>query len=235
MITEWSASEIGGHLEHDGPQLVMVVHPLQVEHAGRAHREYRGGGAYPVTQLGVGSDEYVHEAVQPVTEAREPFLAVVQALDRGPVLLEETEALRAGQHDPDVAVKKLTARLVALRLLLGPVQEGVKLREVIVGEAVDDVFLGLEVVIESGLGHAEPLGDLPQRGLLVPVLGEEFERHLLHARPGVGPRRGPRRPRGLRRPRGPRGPCGPRRPRAWHVRHVSLVGAGAAVFYLTAG
>jgi hypothetical protein len=37
---------------------------------------------------------------------------------------------------------------------------------------VDDVFLGLEVVIQGGLGDAQALGDLAQRRLLVALLGE---------------------------------------------------------------
>jgi len=53
---------------------------------------------------------------------------------------------------------------------------------------VDDVFLGLEVVVQRGLGHAKPLGDLPQRGLLVTLLGKQFERDLLCPGPGIGPR-----------------------------------------------
>ena len=51
-------------------------------------------------------------------------------------------------------------------------------------EAVDDVFLGLEVVVERGLGDAEPLGDLAQRGLLVALLGEELQGDVLDARRG---------------------------------------------------
>ena len=109
-----------------------------------------------------------------------------------PVLLQEAEDLVAAQHDSDVAVEDLAAGLVAARLVLGPVQEGVDLGEVIVGEAVDDVFLGLEVVVEGGLGHAQALGDLAQGRFLVPLLGEKLERHLLHPGPGVGPRRGTR-------------------------------------------
>src|ERR1700677_429744 len=119
------AGQVGGHFEHDGPQLVLVVYSLQVEHAGRADREHGGGSAYPVPQYSLGPDQHVYQSVQPVTETCEPFLAVVHALDRGPVLLEEAEDLVAGQHDPDVAVKELAACLLASRLVLGPVQEGV--------------------------------------------------------------------------------------------------------------
>ena len=42
-------------------------------------------------------------------------------------------------------------------------------------EAVDDLVLAREVVIQRGLGDAEPLRDLPQRGVVVALLGEELE------------------------------------------------------------
>ena len=150
----------------------MVVHLLQEEHAGRAHGQHRSGGAHPVAQRGLGAGQYVHERVQAIPEAREALLTRLHVVHRRPVLLQEAEDLAAAKHDADVAVEDLAAHLVAARLVLGPVQEGVNLGEVIVGEAVDDVFLGLEVVVEGGLGHAQPLGDLAQGRLLVPLLGE---------------------------------------------------------------
>ena len=107
---------------------------------GRADREQGGGGAYPVAQRGVGTREQVDERVEPAAKAREPFLAGLHALDRGPVLLQEAEHLTAAQHDPDVAVQDLAPGLLGSRLVLGPVQEVVDLREVVVGEAVDDVL-----------------------------------------------------------------------------------------------
>jgi tetratricopeptide (TPR) repeat protein len=164
--------KVGGHLEHDGPELVVVVHLVQVEDAGRPDGEHGGGGAYAVAQRGLGSGQHVHEPVQAIPEAREALLARLHALHRRPVLLQEAEDLVAAQHDADVAVEHLAAGLVAARLVAGPVQEGIDLGEVIVGEAMDDVFLGLEVVVEGGLGHAQALGDLTQGRLLVPLLRE---------------------------------------------------------------
>jgi hypothetical protein len=38
-----------------------------------------------------------------------------------------------------------------------------------------DVRLALEVVVERGLGRAQALGDVAQRGLVVAVLGEQLE------------------------------------------------------------
>src|SRR5262249_47722306 len=52
----------------------------------------------------------------------------------------------------------------------------------------DDVLFGLEVVIERGLGDAEPFRDLPQRGLLVALLGEQLQRDCLDALPGAAAR-----------------------------------------------
>src|SRR5690606_3446008 len=43
-------------------------------------------------------------------------------------------------------------------------------------EARRDVLLGLEMVVEGGLGHAELLGDLPKRRVFVAVLAEELDR-----------------------------------------------------------
>jgi hypothetical protein len=71
------------------------------------------------------------------------------------------------------------------RLGLGPGDQGVDPAEVVLDQAADDVFLGLEVVIQRGLGHPEGLGDLAQRGLLVAVLGEHLDRDGLD--PGAGP------------------------------------------------
>jgi hypothetical protein len=39
----------------------------------------------------------------------------------------------------------------------------------------EDLVLGAEVVVEGGLGHPHPRGDLAERGLLVPLLDEEIE------------------------------------------------------------
>jgi hypothetical protein len=101
------------------------------------------------------------------------------------VALEKPEDLAAFHHDRDVAVEQLLGGPRAWRLLPAPLDECVKPAEVVLGEAADDVFLGLEVVVERGLRDAEPLGDLAQRGPLVALLREKLERDLLDARPGV--------------------------------------------------
>jgi tetratricopeptide (TPR) repeat protein len=204
--------QVGGDFQHDRAQLVRIAGLLEIDVTGRADRQDGAGGADPVAQRGVGAGQQVDERVQPAAEAGESLLRL-HGLHGGPVLLQEPEDLAAGQHHADVTVQDLAAGLVVPRLVLGPVQQGVDLGEVVVGEAVDDVFLGLEVVVQGGLGHAEALGDLAQRGLLVALLGEQLERNLLRPRPGIGPRR---------------------RPRVVHVR-VSLPCGAGAVIYLTAG
>jgi hypothetical protein len=229
--------QVGRDFQHDGPQLVRVVGLIQVEQAGRAHGEHRRGGPDPAAQRGVGAGQYAGERVEPVAEAREAFLARFHALNGGPVLLQETEHLAAGQHDPDVAVQQLPPGRLGHRLVLGPVQELVDLLEVVVGEAVDDVFLGLEVVVQRGFGYAQPFGDLAQRGLLIALLGKQLERHLLGPGPGIGARRS-----------GPAGRAGGAlaaavvrhggklgRPRRPLVVHVAVIPSGLAVIYLTAG
>ena len=43
------------------------------------------------------------------------------------------------------------------------------------------------MVVEGGLGDAEAFGYLAQRGPLVPLFREQFQRHLLDARARVAP------------------------------------------------
>ena len=63
--------------------------------------------AHPVAQRRVGTGEQVDQPVGVIAEACEPVLTGFQALDRGPVLLQEAEHLAASQHDPYVAIQDL--------------------------------------------------------------------------------------------------------------------------------
>jgi len=67
-----------------------------------------------------------------------------------------------------------------------PGDQRIHLRLIVLDETQDYVFFGLEVVIQGGLGHAKPLGDLAQRGALVAVLGEELHGDLLNPGARVG-------------------------------------------------
>jgi hypothetical protein len=58
---------------------------------------------------------------------------------------------------------------------LGPRDQLVDRTGEVVHDADEDVFLGLEVVVERGLGDVQLLGDLAERGLVVALLGEEVE------------------------------------------------------------
>jgi hypothetical protein len=62
-----------------------------------------------------------------------------------------------------------------VRLALAPLDQVVHRPRQVLEEADEDVFLGLEVVVERRLRDVQPFGDLPQRRLLVALLGEEFE------------------------------------------------------------
>jgi len=68
---------------------------------------------------------------------------------------------------------------VDARLAGAPGEQLVEGLAEIVGQAPDDVFLGAEVVVQRGFRHVQPLGDLTQRGLLVSLVDEEFQRDLL--------------------------------------------------------
>jgi hypothetical protein len=78
-------------------------------------------------------------------------LAVLCPVNRRLIALEEPEDLAALEDDRDVAVKQFLGRPRAWRLLPAPRDEGIEAAEVVLGEAADDVFLGLEVVVERGL------------------------------------------------------------------------------------
>src|SRR5690348_14435017 len=112
-------------------------------------------------------------------------LGVRQAVERGLVVLEHPEDLAAFGHDAVVAVQHLRPGLRRAGQRLAPGNEVVYLAEVILDQAGHDVFLGLEVVIERGLGDVEPFRDLPQRGLVITLLGEQLQSHGLDALPGV--------------------------------------------------
>ena len=51
----------------------------------------------------------------------------------------------------------------------------------------EDVLLALEVVVERGLRDLQPLGDLAQRRLVIPLLVEELERDVEDALAGRPP------------------------------------------------
>src|SRR5579863_3669575 len=192
-----ATGEIGGELEHDLAQLLVarrggqyrvevgLWRVLHEEHAGRADGEDGGSGADPGPRWCVGTGDDLHKRAQPRPELGEAVFAVLRPVDGRLVALEEPEDLAALQHDGYVAVDQFPGGPGTRRLLPAPGDERVKPGEVVLGEAADDVFLRLEVVVKRGLRDAETLGDLPQGCPLVPLLSEKLERDLLDPRPGV--------------------------------------------------
>jgi hypothetical protein len=101
------------------------------------------------------------------------------------VLVQHPEHLVALGHDGHIA-EDFRSGVRRARLGRRPADQRVDLADIVGDQAGDDVFLGLEVVIERGLGDVKPLGDLAQRRLLVPLLGKQLDCHLLDARAGIG-------------------------------------------------
>ena len=157
-----------------------------VVHEARAGGEERHGRPDLSARVASGGDE-LYKGVEPGAELLEAVLARVLAMQRGLVLLKEAEHVRAVNQDRDVAREDLVPGGRSWLLLRGPLDERVQPGEVVLGEAADDVFLGLEVVVQRCLGDAEALGDLAQGGPLVALLGEQLQRDALDAGP-VSPR-----------------------------------------------
>src|ERR1700722_3780234 len=193
LIPLWNGffpGEIDGEIEDDLAELLLAGRDgqhrvklalgrvLHEEHAGRADGEDGRGGPDPGPRRRVRAGDDLHERQDPGPELREAVLAVLRSVDGRLVALKEPEDLAALKHDGDVAVDQFPGGLGAPRLLRAPSDERVEPGEVVLGEAANDVFLGLEVVVKRGFGDAEALGDLPQGGPLVALLGEELKRDL---------------------------------------------------------
>ena len=100
-------------------------------------------------------------------------------------MLEHPEHAAALGDDAVIAVQHLGAGFGRAGLRLSPGDQFVDLAEVVLDQAGHDVFLGLEVVVQRGLGDVEPFGDLSQRGLVVALLGEQFQGDRLDPLSGV--------------------------------------------------
>jgi hypothetical protein len=101
------------------------------------------------------------------------------------VLVEEPQQRLAVGHALGEAPDDLVPDGGAVGLLLAPGDGLLDGCGHAVHDPGEDVLLGAEVVVQRGLGHTEPVGDLTQRRLLVPVLGEEFQGDVEDSRPGV--------------------------------------------------
>jgi hypothetical protein len=106
---------------------------------------------------------------------------------RSAVLDEAAEARRPPPGEQRVALDQPPARLRRRRLVAEPGDDLVQVREKGVEEADDDVLFGVEVVVQRRLGQVEPFGDLAERGLVVPLVGEQVERDRLDPVTGAAP------------------------------------------------
>jgi hypothetical protein len=108
-------------------------------------------------------------------------LAVLKVLQRGRVPLVQEDQLAVGQHLIDEVVEQAgpgRGALGALRDRLDSVED---LPPDLVEAEVqldEHVLLALKVVVERRLRRAEALGDVAQRGPLIPALREQLEREV---------------------------------------------------------
>src|SRR6266496_24098 len=155
------------------------------EHPADADATERHGRAEPVAERGAGPGQQFDERAQPLAVQRAPVLGTREAVHRGLVLVQHPKHLVALHDDAHIAAEELAAGGGRRGLCLSPGDQRVDLAVMVLDQAADDVFLGLEVVVQRCLGDIEPLGDLAQRRLLVALLGEQRDRDLLDACPGV--------------------------------------------------
>ena len=153
------------------------------EKADRAHHRPDGAGH---AHAGLGRQALVgQDLAEPVLDVLVLPLVVlpVERLDGGLVALVEDEERPLGQHLVDESLEErrplVEGGLVAHRL------------ERVASEVVEahvqrhqDVGLAGEVVVDRRLGEPEPLGDLAQRRLVVPLGGEQFEGDVEDPFPG---------------------------------------------------
>ena len=146
-------------------------------------------GAHPVGERGPGRREQVAQAHELVTEHLLAGAAVRhQRVHGGLVLFHEADDRELLADDAGVAAEDLGPGLGGPGLAGAPGDDLLQLGPVVLDEAADDVLLGLEVVVQGGLGDAKPFRDLPQRGLLVALLREQLQRDRLDALPGAAAR-----------------------------------------------
>src|SRR5580693_6716869 len=107
-----------------------------------------------------------------------PF-AVFECRDGRVVALVHDEDLAVAQHLIDEEIEQLGPGLGGFLAVAAELAYPVEhvAAEVVQPqvEGEEDVLLALEVVVESGLGRAEPVGDLAQRGLVVALLVEQLQ------------------------------------------------------------
>jgi hypothetical protein len=142
-------------------------------------RDHRTEGPGPLHHAAARRDEdlvdLAHHLAEPHADlgVRDALLVLLQEPHRGQ---PRADQLR-------VAGEQRLPGLPGLRLLLRPGDDLPDVGEVVLQRAGEDLLLGLEVVVERRLGHAEPVGDLAQGGLVVAALAEQLQRDRLDPLP----------------------------------------------------
>jgi hypothetical protein len=101
-------------------------------------------------------------AAHPLPEQLAAVLGGREGAERGLVLLDHPEDFAAVFDNAEIPAQHGTTYLGRPRLAPAPVDKRVDLAEVVLDQAADDVFLGLEVVVQGRFGDPEPFGDLAQ-------------------------------------------------------------------------
>ena len=190
------SSDRSGEAEQVGPErLVVEVGDERVyDGAADCRREHRRGHA------SIGPGVVTHQ--QPVETIHHlPERFVVREVPDDHRIAEE-RALRPAALDREVDDSS-DQHLRAGRVCLGPggFDRGLDPGQLGFGRGEHDLFLGIELVVDGPLGHAEAVGDHLERGPADTVLGEEVERDVDDPRLSGSVRRR-RRPPGGDRGRG---------------------------------
>src|SRR6185312_10805842 len=176
-------------LQHGVVQLPRAGRLALEQQRAHADGEHRRRGAYPVGEGRPRRRDQLAQTGELVTEHLLAGAAVRhQRVHGGLVLFHETDDRELLADNIGVAGQDLGPALRVPGLAGPPGDDLLQLGPVVLDEAADDVLFGPEVVVQGGLGHAKPLRDLPQRGLLVALLREQLQRDLLDALPGAAAR-----------------------------------------------
>src|SRR6185437_6239286 len=139
--------QLDAGLDDRRDQLVLVRHLVLEGHPGHADAAEHDRRAQPLGQARVRLGQQARQGPQPLLEQLgAASLAAGHALRGGLVLVQHLEDLVPLGHDGHVPAHDLGPGLRGPWLAGGPGDEVVELADVVLHQAGDDVFLGLEVV-----------------------------------------------------------------------------------------
>jgi len=144
---------------------------------------------HPRLGTGVVSDEELPEAMHDVAV----LLVVGEEPDDHGIAEDGAHGAAAVDGEVDDADQERVARPRPRGLALGGTDHGIEPSELRLGGGEDDLVLGVELVVDGGLGHADLVGDHLQRGATDAVASEQVQRRRDHARlrgGQLGPHRG---------------------------------------------